>query len=271
MNSSNVRPEDWKRRSVNSLNNAGVLLEIKNISEEVAAHISIDTTTGDITFEQGASTAAANTTTGDNPQVGATPGVIDLSALLPKTFHSIKIAVNVTEDWECWLKGALPGDAPETSGTGVLTVETDLDCKPAAGAKVKLEEVNADFMCAGLTFNGPSSGPHNHDAQVLHEVLQITHDISYAGTATLKLFSVDDVEGTSTEIDDITVGASTVFTEFPSGGNIDEPIGGVDSFRLVVKFAAGTIHDLAANALTIRGRSYAHGPGLRESKLESSL
>ena len=85
-----IKPEDWVRKSLSFIGDTSIHLRIRQKKSaadggEVAAHIIVNGTNGDITFEQGASTAAANTTTGDNPQVGATPGLINLTALVSIT------------------------------------------------------------------------------------------------------------------------------------------------------------------------------------------
>lgn len=264
-----MKPEDWERTSVSSGQNTAELMRIKYIGSEVAAHVSIAATTGDITFEQGPNTTSAVVGIGDNP---GTTGVIDLSALTPKTFHSLQLEINSVADWECWLTGALPDDAPEASGTGYPETAADLDCTGSSGAAIPLEEDNSDWIVAGLTFWKESSEPHNHDGNVLHELLQVKCTLSYTGVLTIVVFECDDIAGTSVaKLTLAGVAASGSETAFPSDAGIGEPIMATKSKRLVVKATGGTtIATDAINSLFILGRSYSYGPGVRKSKLQSS-
>jgi hypothetical protein len=268
------KPEDWKRFSTLAITDLGILLRIRQkntaaMGGEVVAQISVAATTGDITFEQGASVAAAATTTGNNPQVGATPGVIDLSAVSPLTYQGLIAAINKTTDWEAWLVGALPDDSPEVSvGVGDLMTSTDVLCSTDAGGIVANDISQSLMEVAGLTFNGASIVPHNHDGNVLHELLEVKGTFTYTGAATLKVFACNDVAGTSTEILNIVAAASTVEKAYPGDAGRGEPIISAKARRIVVKAAAATT--LTASSLYINGRSYAFGPGPRKSKLESA-
>jgi len=274
MYSYNFQPQDWIRKSVLSITDAGILMRIRQkktsaLGGQAVAQISIAVTTGDVTFEQGATVAAANTTTGDNPQVGATPGVIDLSALVPVTYAAFKAAVDETDDWECILTGALPDDLIEAAGTGDLLTATDTLCSTDAGGAV-LNDISQSLMeVASMTFNAGSNVPNNHDANVLHELQEVKGTFTYTGAATLKVFECDDVANTSLEILNIGAAATTVEKAYPGDAGRGEPIISTKSKRLVVKAAAATT--LTVSSLFINGRSYAYGPGIRKGKLESSL
>ncbi len=268
-----IKPEDWVRKSLSFIGDTSIHLRIRQKKSaadggEVAAHIIVNGTNGDITFEQGATTGAANTVTGDNPQVGATAGVINLSDLVDNTYHALKIAINATEDWEAWLEGALPDDAVDASGTGNFIVQSDLDCTTAAGAAVLGDISQAKFTCAGMTFQGPKTKVHKHDGQVLHELLQTKGKATYSGAGTYKAFSCDDVAGTSTEILDIGAGATGVESAYPTDSGINVPVASVKDGRLVVKLSAVTTFTVAD--LFILGQSYAFGPGIRAANLESA-
>ncbi len=269
-----MKPEDWVRSSLNYSADQSVHLRIrqkKTLAKggEAAAHIIVSGSTGDITFEQGANTAAADTTTGDNPQVGATPGIINLSDLVSSTYHALQLAINATDDWECWLEGALPDDNPEASGgVGNFIVQSDLDCTTDAGAAVVGDDSKALFSGAQLSFWDSDVNPHRHDGQVLHELLQAKATFTFTGAAQFRVFSCDDIAGTSTEILNIGAGASTVEALLPTDAGIGEPIASTKSARLVVKFEAATT--LTVSSLYINGRSYAFGPGIRAANLESA-
>lgn len=249
-------------------------LHIRYIGSQLAAHVSLAATTGDITFEQGATTAAANTTTGDNPQVGATPGIIDMSNAAVDTIAKLCGAINATTDWEAWMVD-VPGDeATELSTGNGLFVDnlTDQDCTGAQGYTVLLETalMVAEEYFAGITFNGPSNTPHPHDANTEHLLLEIRALATYttAHHTSIVVLACDDVLGTSEIIWGPTeAGATTVEKVINLSG---VPITGVDGRRISVKMYSSD-EALTVTRLVLARESIVKGPALRASHMYARL
>jgi hypothetical protein len=179
-------------------------------------------------------------------------------------------AINAANDWEAWLESALPDDAMHSAGSTDFISAADQDCKVAGGYYVLGDNSTSMYMSVGFTLNGPSSEPHGHDAQVLHELLQVKAAATSVDDVfpKLKVYECDDVAGSSTEILEVTApGTLIVERAYPTDAGIGEPIQSVDTKRLVVKMVAATLIDGASQRLSALGRSYIHGPGLRKSKL----
>ncbi len=265
-----ILPQDWIRKTYQRIVvDTCVVFRIKyngNLTGSVAAHVSVANTTGDLTFEQGASTAAAAVGTGSNP---GTTGVIDISDY--STIAGVVREINLSADWEAWMEDFIPdGDIEVTAGNAIYITgaTTDNDCTGTNGfailADTSLE--TAEIFPVGMTLNGPSVKIHNHDAQVLHEILSINAIATFAGaTAGLKIFECDDKAGTSTLI--ATLGLVTATqTEHANSG---EPIIQTKGKRIVVQ-ATDASGAITSPNITISGRSYIMGAGLNDNKLYSN-
>ena len=262
-----IQPQDWVRSSPVAQDDETKLFGVKCIGTYAAGIVTVSMVSGAATamvFEQGTSTAAAATGTGANP---GTAGVIDVGL---RDYHGLVRAINAANDWEAWLESALPDDGMTSGGSTHFVAAADQDCKVAGGYKVLADNSVSDYMAVGFSFNGPSSEPHGHDAQVLHELLQVKATLSsVAGmAASLKVYECDDVAGSSSEILEVTApGTKEVERSYPTDAGIGEPIQATKTKRLVVKLAATTLTDGSSQKLSAIGRSYIYGPGLRKSKL----
>ena len=264
-----IQPQDWVRTSPVVQDDETKLIGIKCIGTYTAGHVTVSGVGGaasgtSFIFEQGTSTAAASVGQGANP---GTTGVL---SVVDRDYHGMVRAINAANDWEAWLESALPGDGMHTAGSTHFVAAADQDCKVAGGYFVLLNNSLSHYMSVGFSLNGPSSEPHGHDAQVLHELLQVKATLtSVAGMApSLKVYACDDVAGSSSEILEVTApGTKEVERSYPTDAGIGEPIQSVDTKRLVVKLAATTLTDGSAQRLSALGRSYTYGPGLRKSKL----
>lgn len=266
-----IKPEEWVRRAVSVADNGTELFGVRYIGSEVVGIITTTSVaTAGLQFEQGATVGAAAGTTGDNP---GTDGAVDTSASGTLTFQALMRKINATTDWEAWLIAALPDDAPYSAATNDMAVVADQECQGADGYVVKADTSVSDYLSAALTENGPSNAPHNHDGQVLHELLQVKAIFGTAGTATVTLtcYKCDDIAGTSTELRTWTAPATAAAQkDYPTDSGIGEPQQSTDTNRLVVKMSSPTLADHATNKLEILGRSYAHGPGVRKDKTWSA-
>lgn len=260
-----IQPQDWVRQQRVLGNDEPVMIRIKYIGSQVAAHITTAATTGNITFEQGATTAAAVVGTGDNP---GTSGVIDLSD--HATLHSLKNAINLAADWEAWLVDCPPDLSPElsTDNCSYVTTETDQDCTVLHGKALlydtSLETNESHFL--GITFNDDPTIPGANDHQVLHEILEIHSDIDCSTTLdSTKIYEYDDDDGTKTQIGTVTLVDATATTISNSG----EPIYATKGKRWGIVVAGTGTATVAIFSVT--ARSYRFGPSARRSKLWSRL
>lgn len=260
-----IRPEHWVRTSVSVTADITRLFGVRYTGSQVAAHITVSgaATTG-IKFEQGASTAAAAVGTGTNP---GTTGVINCNN---KTYHAIIREINVGggDDWEAWPIAALPDvDSSVTAGTSKMLPVSDADCTGASGYAVLQDDSDASTQQAALSFAGPSSEPHAHDASSLHELLQIRHNRSSSTTGSLVVYACDDVAGTKETILTVPFVATDSTENYYPGDSttaLGEPIANADNKRIVVQLAIDTW--AGTPTLFISGRSYQYGPGMRKSK-----
>lgn len=259
-----IQPQDWVRTSPVVQDDETKLFGVKCVGTKVWGIVSTSATIASaLKFEQGATSTLAAGTTGDNP---GTNGVL---STIGRDYHAMVRAINAANDWEAWLESALPADGMHTGGTSHYVVVADQDAKVAGGYVVLGDSSVSMYLAVGFTLNGPSSEPHGHDAQVLHELLQLKANIgSTLASPTLKVYACDDVAGSSSEILEVTAPGS-VNTErlYPTDSGIGEPIQSVKTKRLVVKLATGTLLQDVDNKLGALGRSYIYGPGLRKSKL----
>lgn len=262
-----IQPQDWVRTSPVVQDDETKLIGIKCIGTYTAGIVTVSVTTlaSALKFEQGTSTAAAATGTGANP---GSAGVLGAAG---RDYHAMVRAINAANDWEAWLESALPDDAMHTGGSTHFIVAADQNAKVAGGYYVLSNNSFSHYMSVNLSLNGPSAEPHGHDAQVLHELLQVKATLaSVAGMAgTVKVYECDDVAGSSTEILEISPAPGTLNVEraYPTDSGIGEPIAAVKTKRLVVKMAATTLTDGSSQKVAAVGRSYIYGPGLRKSRL----
>ncbi len=233
-------------------------LRIRYKGSQAAAHISIAATTGDITFEQGATTAAADTTTGSNPQVGATPGIIDISNALVADFHSLKRQINLTADWEAWLVDVVPDEATEITAANAMffTTLTDQDCTGALGFALLADtslKTAEDFQI-GVSLNGPETQIHGTDIGTLVEVYELEANVTYAGaTDGIYVYACNDIDGTKVQIDKLPLVSATL-TYFPLGGANSYPYWAQVGRRIVFKAQDASGALTAVTSLRARAR-----------------
>lgn len=264
----NVRPEDWIYKAYARVAvDTNVLLRIRYKGSQLAAHVSLATTTGDMTYEQGATTAAAAVGTGDNP---GTSGVIDISGLT--YLYELLNMINATDDWEAWPVDYPPDHAIEVSAGNAIFFGNlaDQDCTGENGFAVLVDTslMTAENFPVGVTWNGPSTNPHGSDSNVLHEVLQIVADVTFGGaTGGIDVILCDDVLQTSEVLTNLPLVTATA-TTFGTG---DTPLfsNAEKGGRLVFKAkdASGAI---TPATITVYARSYAYGPAFRKSKMWSA-
>lgn len=262
-----IQPQDWIRQHRVLGNDESVMLRIKYTGSQAAAHITTAATTGDITFEQGATTAAAAVGTGTNP---GTAGVIDLSDYA--TLHALKLAINSPgDDWFAWLEDCPPDLTPELSAgnCSYITSETDQDCTVLGGKallyQTDLETNESHYL--GITLNGDPTVPHSNDHQVLHEILQIYSLIDFGTTLDSTLvYEYDDDAGTKVQ-----VGVETLVDNTATTINLNgEPIYATKGKRWGI-VVTGTGAIAAAATLRVHARSHVFGRSANRQKLLSSM
>jgi hypothetical protein len=263
----NVSPEDWVRKTYQrQAVDTSEVLRIRNKSSYAAAHVSIAATTGDMTFEQGATTGAANVSTGTNP---GSSGVIDISAL--STVYDLVHQINVEgdPDWEAWMVDYRPdNDIEVTADNAIFTTNlTDQDCKGANGFGVvdKTSLETAEIFPVGVTLNGPCTKPHYSDSMVLHEVLEIVANVTFGGaSAGIQVYECDDPAGSSVLLDTLALVSATPTTYSNSG----EPMHQAKGKRLVFQ-AVDASGAITVPSIRISARSYKFGPNVHRTKLWS--
>lgn len=261
----NCDPADWIRSvEIRDGVDLSQALRIRYIGSELAAHVSSAATTTDLTFEQGADTAAADVATGDNP---GSSGVIDLTTY--NTLYKVVREINAAADWEAWLVD-VPGDYDPnlSAGNGLFVVAADVDCTGANGGGIFLDTSlkTAEDYYVGITQQGSSANVHPTDHGMLHEVLQIKATATYAaGAESLTVYACDDDLGTKEQIATYTCGATTVLATHPSSGNLSEPLFNVKGKRISILMANDTGAHTAPK-LEITRRSMIIHPSIRTSK-----
>ena len=257
----NIQPQDWIRKTYSRIAvDTAKVMTIRyrgTTTGSAAAHISVAATTGDLTFEQGATTAAAAVGTGINP--GAS-GVIDISSY--STIAQVVNEINDTQgDWEAWMSDYLPDGDIEVSAANAIYLTAQGADNDATGTGLVLygdtSLETAEIFPVGVTLNGPMSTIHSNDRNVLHEVLEINANANMSAAGTIKVYECDDRAGTSTQIDTLALADATA-TEFALSG---EPLYASKGKRLVFEIndaGAFTTMDL----LQIAARSFKFGPSM---------
>lgn len=266
-----IKPEDWVRQIVTREGIDTVrVFGIKYVGAEASGLITIAATTNDMTLEHGDLSSEAA-----DASVGAT-GVLDLTTYT--TVFLLLQEINSSDNWEAWPID-VPGDylTNISAGNGIFIVASPWDaavqCKVAAGV-FPLRDTSLGTIenhSAGLTFQGPSLVPHNHDGQVLHEILKIDALATFAGaTDGVYIYECDDINGTKTEVAHFALVTATA-TSYGTG---DEPLISVKGKRFVVMIrdASGALTAVGTTSpkVEITSRSYAFGPGIRAKNLESA-
>jgi len=227
--------------------------------------ISTASTTTDITFEQGASVAAAAVGTGVNP---GSSGVIDLTSYTTLAAVMREINVNGADDWEAW-----PGDYPLdhltniSAGHGCFLVVADQECQGANGYALCLDTSlpTAEYFPVAVSLAGPSTKPHCTDHMVRHEILKITATVSFGGaSAGLLIYECDDDAGTKSLIDTLPLVTATA-TVFGTG---DTPLYYTEGKRLVV-MASDASGAITSPSIEVDARSKVIGSTIKNSKLMS--
>ncbi len=259
----NVSPADWIRSTYERVAvDTSVVIGIRCIGPYAAGIVSVGATTGDLTFEQGATAGTAAVTTGDNP---GTSGVINISDL--STVYDLYHMINLADDWEAWPVDYRPDNDIEISaGNAVYATGqgTDNDCTGDAGLLI-LDDTSletAEIFPVGVTLNGPSLNIHNGDMQVLHEILQVEANVSFGGaTAGIKVYECDDFAGTSVLVRTMPLVTATA-TTFDMDG---EPIMASKGKRLVFQ-ATDASGAITSPSISIAARSLVFGPSVNRRK-----
>lgn len=261
-----IRPEDWRHVSYQRIGvDTPEVMRIHYIGSQAAAHVTLAATNGDMTFEQGATTAAAAVGTGDNP---GTAGVINISDY--STIHDVILEINSAADWEAWHVDFIPdNDIEVTAGNAIyLTTLADQDCTPTNGFAVLVDTSleTAEYFPVGVTFNGPNTDPHGTDSNVLHHIVQIDALATFAGaTDGIYIYACNDKAGTSEQIGHLALVSATL-TSFELNG---EPLFSNSAYpgsRLVVQTvdASGAI---TSPDIRVAAQSLAFGPATRVDKM----
>lgn len=228
--------------------------------------ISTAATTTDITFEQGASVAAAAVGTGVNP--GAT-GVIDLTSYTTLKMVEREININGADDWECWA-GDFPMDQLTnfSAGNGHFMVVADQECQGANGYALCIDSSieTAEIFPVAVSLAGPSTEPHGTDRMVRHEILKISATLTFAsGNQYLQIYECDDEAGTKSLIDTLTVATTATAQTWGTG---DTPLYYTEGKRLVV-MASNSATAITAPSIEVDARSKVIGSTIDRAKLMS--
>jgi len=254
-------PQDWVRKTYGyDAVDEPIVYGLRYIGSEDSATYEAAATTNDFTFKHGASgSEVADSTVGSS-------GVLDLTTF--DTVHKLIRAVNASPNWEAWPVDYLPdADTNISAGNGIFGTISATQAKVDDGVLVPADTSleTAEFFPVGVTFYGSSINPHNKDANVLHEVLGITANITFGGaTDGIYVYEVDDINGTKTEIDHLALASATA----TSWSNSGEPLYSVKGKRIVFK-AADASGAISSPLLTVSVRSLPFGPAVRKSKLLS--
>lgn len=231
---------------------------VKYIGSEDSGTVEAAATTGDLTLKHGDLSSEAVDST-----VGAS-GVLDLT--IYTTVKKVVDAINLSDNWEAWYIDYLPDQATNISaGNGIFPTVSAQQAKVTGGyqfvADTSLE--TAEFFPVGVTFEGEGTKIHNHDASVLHEILEIRANITFGGaTAGIFVYACDDFLGTKTQIGWKPLVSNTA-TTFELDG---EPLYATVGKRIVVeaKDASGAI---SSPSLYVSARSAIIGPTVNKKKL----
>ena len=253
-----------------------VALTIKYIGAQVAAQVSVAATTGDLTFESGATTAAATTTTETCPvlPVGGTAGIIDASDTEADSLYKIMRAINLAPGWMCWLTDLVPDEATEISAANAMYLTaygTDNDCTVDGGFKIKVDTSlkTAEDFSVGVTWNNQASDLHGTDIGVTHEVMEVEANITYGGaTDGIYVYECNDILGTKVQIDKLPLTSATL-TYFPTGGANWVPLWAKTGRRIVFKALDGS-GAITSPTLRIRVQSRAIYPVVRTKRTWST-
>lgn len=243
---------------------AVVALYLRYIGEEASGKVAIANTTGDMSFTHGdVGSEAADTTV--NP-AGGVAGTIDLSGEAA-TFQALAELVNASANWELIPVGYLPTDATEASGTAkIVNNVSATQAKTATGMAVYFDRSASLHHSIGITANGPSSEPHGFDAGMRNIINLLSVTLTYSsGTHLVKVYEVDDIEGTATELASFSAAATTVALTRPTSGT-PGTLWQSEGKRLVVK-QVSTTAEPSAWTYEIHWERYQTGPGIRKSKM----
>lgn len=251
-----------------------IMLRIKYIGSQAAAHVTLAATTGDMTFEQGATTAAAAVTTGTNP---GTSGVIDISNTTTadvSTLHKLVGQINLAKDWHAWLVD-VPGDFATEISAGncaFITTLADQDCTGENGFAMLLDTSlgTAEVHYVGVTMQGPPDNPHPTDHNVLHQIFQVKATATYgAGNETITIYACDDDDGTKTAIYGPVAGAATTVEKVIPTAYCEVPLAQVTGKRISVLMANDTGEHTVTTLSALR-RSAVVGPAIDPRRSWSS-
>lgn len=265
------RPEEWIRTPVSNVGiDTNKVLGLRYIGSAASGLVTIAATTNDFTLEHGVLGAEAVDST-----VGSA-GVLDLTTYT--TIQKLLVEINSSPNWEA-VAIDLPGDylTNISAGNGIFIVASPWNAAVQAktgGMIYPLRDTSLgtieDFG-VGITLNGPSSTPHNFDAQVLHEVLEFTANVTFAGSSDgIYVYECDDLKGTKKEIAHYALTSATATTF----GNGIEPLFSVKDKRIVIiaKDASAELTPVGTTTPTIvvTRRSLIKGPGMNKNKRRSA-
>ncbi len=259
------RPEEWIRTPVSNVGvDTNKVLGLRYIGSAASGLVTIAATTNDFTLEHGVLGAEAADAT-----VGAT-GVLDLTTYT--TIQKLLVEMNSSPNWEA-VAIDLPGDylTNVSAGNGIFVVASPWNAAVQAktsGMVYPLRETSlgtVEDFGVGITLNGPSSTPHNFDAQALHEILAIDASITMAATDGIYVYECDDLTGTKKEIAHYALVTATPTTF----GNGIEPLLSVKGKRIVV-IAKDSSGPITAPTIVVTRRSMVFGPGMNKNKRRSA-
>ena len=244
-----------------------IMAQLTYTGPKASGVIDIANTTGDITFKHGAAGAEAADT--DPVLNSGGTGVIDVSARAA-TWIALQRIVNSSQRWHLALKGVLPTDATEASGTAkYLNNLTGQSCNSQIGYSFLNDNSASLHESIGMTLDGKVTKIHGTDHGVVHVVERVICQITFAGgTPTIKAYACDDDDGTSSVLKTWAPGTTGSLVAYPSEANPTSPQVWAKGKRLVLQVANSV--DMTAPRIALHGWSYPYGPSFRKHKMWSA-
>jgi len=127
-----------------------VVLRVKHIGVDESGTVTVDATTGDVTFKVGVLGAEAVDTT-----VVASTGVLNVSTTAHNNWGKCVDLINASVNWQAYLVGGLRADVSEvTAGNGNLLVMSETQAHVDGG--VALLSDTSNRLAFSLSIGGPN-------------------------------------------------------------------------------------------------------------------
>ena len=178
-------------------------LVVRYVGAQKSATVTV-AAAGDITFKHGAAAAEVADTT---IQIGATPGMIDVSNSAGNTMALVVDAINKSANWKAYIKDALRADSSDAS-TGSLLAMAETTISPLTDLPLYKDTSKVLNLSIRVGIRQNATQTSRFGAAEIFNI--VSKNTFGSGTSLIQIYRVNEQKKTETKIFERSGAATTV-------------------------------------------------------------